>query len=320
MLSGVYIEVCFWTEVARLQVLTINLTKTYPGNVTAVHPMNLKLEQGVVGLLGPNGAGKTTFMRMLATLLEPTSGTALVDGHDIRYDKPAVRAQLGYLPQDFGLYPSLSVVECLDYMGLLAGLTRGKIRRQRIDEVLERVNLTEFRKRKVGALSGGMKRRLGIAQAIIHEPRLVIFDEPTAGLDPEERIRVRNLLSELSGDRIIILSTHIVADVSSTAQTIAVMKRGKIIFNGSTAEMIEQVRGKTWQVLTDDAWLAWLRERYAVTEVQREAGGVVVRLVADAVDFAGVEPRTPSLEDAYVWIMGEGVPAATAAEEVTVGP
>ncbi|MCC2670281.1 MAG: hypothetical protein K0Q72_2752 [Armatimonadetes bacterium] len=296
-----------------MQVLTINLTKTYPGNFTAVHPMSLQLENGVVGLLGPNGAGKTTLMRMLATLLEPTSGTALIDGHDIRYDKPAVRGLLGYLPQDFGLYPSLSVLECLDYMGLLAGLSRGKARRARMDEVLERVNLTEFRNRKVGALSGGMKRRLGIAQAIIHEPRLLIFDEPTAGLDPEERIRVRNLLSELGGDRIIILSTHIVADVSSTAQTIAVMKRGRIVFNGPTPDIIDIVRGKAWQVLTDDPGLARLQEGYAVTEVQREAGGVLVRLVAEEIDFPGAERRSPSLEDAYVWIMSDGAPGPTAA-------
>ena len=295
-----------------MQVLTLNLTKTYPGNFTAVHPMNLQLQNGVVGLLGPNGAGKTTLMRMLATLLEPSGGTALVDGHDIRYDQPAVRSLLGYLPQDFGLYPSLSVVECLDYMGLLAGLGRAEVRRARMDEVLERVNLTEFRSRKVGALSGGMKRRLGIAQAIIHEPRLLIFDEPTAGLDPEERIRVRNLLSELGGDRIIILSTHIVADVSSTAQTIAVMKRGRIIHHGATADVIDTVRGKAWQVVTDDVGLAQLQARYAVTEVQRELDGVLVRLVADAVDFPGVQPRSPSLEDAYVWIMGEGTPAPVA--------
>lgn len=286
-----------------MQVQTINLTKTYPGSITAVHPMNVQWTNGVIGLLGPNGAGKTSLMRMLATLMEPTSGTALVDGHDIRYEKPSVRALLGYLPQDFGLYPSLSVVECLDYMGLLAGLGRAKERRARIEEMLERVNLTEFRHRKVGALSGGMKRRLGIAQAIIHEPRLVIFDEPTAGLDPEERIRVRNLVSELGGDRIIILSTHIVADVASAAQKIAVMNRGRIIFDGSPAGMIEQVRGRTWQVLTHDEGLARLREHHTVTEVQREAEGVLVRLVAPEVSFPGVELREPTLEDAYVWVM-----------------
>jgi len=286
-----------------VQVQTINLTKTYPGNVTAVHPMNIQLSDGVVGLLGPNGAGKTTLMRMLSTLLEPSAGTALVDGHDIRYDKPSVRALLGYLPQDFGLYPSLTVLECLDYMALLAGLSRGKERRTRIDAVLERVNLTEYRKRKVGALSGGMKRRLGIAQAIVHEPRLLIFDEPTAGLDPEERIRVRNLLSELGGDRTIILSTHIVADIASAAQKIAVMKRGEIVFNGTPIEMMERVRGRTWQVLTDDAGMAVLRDKHTITDVQREAGGVMVRLVGDPPE-GGSEARDPTLEDAYVWIMG----------------
>ncbi len=290
-----------------MQVQTINLTRSYPGGVTAVQPLNIQWTDGVVGLLGPNGAGKTTLMRMLSTLLDPSSGTALVDGHDIRYDKPAVRAILGYLPQDFGLYPSLSVVECLDYMGLLAGLNRARDRRARVDAMLERVNLTEFRRRKVGALSGGMKRRLGIAQAIIHEPRLVIFDEPTAGLDPEERIRVRSLLSELAGDRIIILSTHIVADVASAAQRITVMNRGAVVFNGAPGEMLDRVRGKTWQVAADDAGLAKLRTLAVVTEVQREgvgAGGLLVRLVGEDVDYPGLEPRAPSMEDAYVWLMG----------------
>ena len=288
-----------------MQAQTINLTKSYPGNVTAVQPMNLQLGDGIVGLLGPNGAGKTTLMRMLATLLEPSSGTALIDGHDIRYDKPAVRALLGYLPQDFGLYPSLSIFECLDYMGLLAGLGNTKDRRARIEAMLERVNLTEFRHRKVGALSGGMKRRLGIAQAILHDPRLVIFDEPTAGLDPEERIRVRNLLSELGGDRIVILSTHIVADIASSAQTIAVMSRGSIVFHGKPVAMIERARGKTWQVFTDDVGLETISKQYAVIEAQREATGVLARLVGKESDLPGLEPRDPTLEDAYVWIMSE---------------
>ena len=287
-----------------MKLLTLNLTKTYPGGVTAVHPLNLTLEDGIIGLLGPNGAGKTTLMRMLATLLEPSSGTALVDGHDIRYEKPAVRSLLGYLPQEFGLYPSLTVDECLDYMGLLAGIRSGKERRRRRELVLERVNLTEFRKRKVGALSGGMKRRLGIAQTILHEPRLLIFDEPTAGLDPEERIRVRNLLAELGGDRIILLSTHIVADIASAARQIAVMRRGQVIFFGTPVEMIERVRGKTWQVMTDDAGLAQLQAKAWVTEVQREATRILVRLVGEPLEFPGLEGRPATLEDAYVWIMG----------------
>ncbi|MFN3653682.1 MAG: ABC transporter ATP-binding protein [Armatimonadota bacterium] len=303
-----------------MRVLTLNLTKTYPGDVTAVRSLNLDWTDGVVGLLGPNGAGKTSLMRMLATLMEPSSGTALVDGHDIRFDKPAVRGLLGYLPQDFGLYPSLTVWECLDYMGLLAGMSRAKERRARMSAVLEQVNLTEFRGRKVGALSGGMKRRLGIAQAILHEPRLLIFDEPTAGLDPEERIRVRNLLSELAGDRVVILSTHIVADVASAAQRIAVMRRGSILFDDAPARMVETVRGKTWQVLTDDEGLAKLRQQYAVVEVQREAEGLLARLVAEQVDLPGAALRDPTLEDAYVWIMRETpeTAAAPAAPEPVV--
>ncbi len=291
-----------------MQVQTINLTRTYPGGVTAVHPLNLQWPTGVVGLLGPNGAGKTTLMRMLSTLLEPSNGTALVNGFDIRYQKPQVREILGYLPQDFGLYPSLGVAECLDYMGLLAGLTNRKQRRARVEEWLERVNLTEYRNRKVGALSGGMKRRLGIAQAVIHEPRLVIFDEPTAGLDPEERMRVRNLLSELGGDRTIVLSTHIVADVASTAQMITVMSRGQVVFHDTPIAMLDRVRDRSWQVRTDDAGLAAARERYLVTEVQRESNSdgapLLVRMVGDEVDLPGVERRSPSLEDAYVWVMG----------------
>lgn len=287
-----------------MQIQTINLTKTYPGNVTAVQPANIQLSTGIVGLLGPNGAGKTTLMRMLATLLEPSAGTALIDGYDIRYQKPQVRALLGYLPQEFGLYPSLSVAECLDYMGLLAGLSRAKERRSRVDELLQRVNLAEVRKRKVGALSGGMKRRLGIAQALIHEPRFLIFDEPTAGLDPEERIRVRNLLSELGGDRIIILSTHIAEDVEATAQRIAVMKRGSVIFYGTPVEMIQQAQGKAWHVMTDDAGVTWIQQHYTLTGVQREVSGVLARFVAEEVTLAGAERREPTLEDAYVWLMG----------------
>jgi ABC-2 type transport system ATP-binding protein len=288
----------------------MNLAKTYPGNVTAVHPMNIRLTDGVVGLLGPNGAGKTTLMRILATLLDPSQGTALIEGHDIRYSKPAVRSLLGYLPQDFGLYPSLTVFECLDYMGLLAGMSDGKERRRLIELMLPRVNLTEFRDRKVGALSGGMKRRLGVAQAILHDPQLLIFDEPTAGLDPEERIRVRNLLSELGGKRIIILSTHIVADIASTANQIAVMNKGRIIFFGTPDEMIGVVRGKSWQVTTNDAGMAAVQEQCAVTEVQREGGGVVVRFVAEHHTIADAVPRDSNLEDAYMWLMAGQAPGA----------
>lgn len=295
-----------------MQLQTIHLTKTYPGGVQAVQPVNVSFGSGIVGLLGPNGAGKTTLMRMLATLTEPTGGTALVDGLDIRYQKADVRRILGYLPQEFGLYPSLSVWECLDYLGILAGLSRARDRKERMERTLERVNLTELRHRKVGALSGGMKRRLGIAQAILHEPRLLIFDEPTAGLDPEERIRIRNLLAELAGDRLILLSTHIVADIASSARVLAVMRRGEIIFTGETQELLERVRGRCWQCVVPEGELQALSARVTVIEVQREASGMLVRLVADPDAAAGMAPREPSLEDAYVWTMGPDAAAAVA--------
>ena len=295
-----------------MQLQTIHLTKTYPGGVQAVRPVNVSFGSGIVGLLGPNGAGKTTLMRMLATLTEPTGGTALVDGLDIRYQKADVRRILGYLPQEFGLYPSLSVWECLDYLGILAGLSRARDRRERMERTLERVNLTELRHRKVGALSGGMKRRLGIAQAILHEPRLLIFDEPTAGLDPEERIRIRNLLAELAGDRLILLSTHIVADIASSARVLAVMRRGEIIFTGETQELLERVRGRCWQCVVRESELQALSARVTVIEVQREAAGMLVRLVADPDAAGGMAPREPSLEDAYVWTMGPDAAAAVA--------
>ena len=295
-----------------MQLQTIHLTKTYPGGVQAVQPVNVSFGSGIVGLLGPNGAGKTTLMRMLATLTEPTDGTALVDGLDIRYQKADVRRILGYLPQEFGLYPSLSVWECLDYLGILAGLSRARDRKERMERTLDRVNLTELRHRKVGALSGGMKRRLGIAQAILHEPRLLIFDEPTAGLDPEERIRIRNLLAELAGDRLILLSTHIVADIASSARVLAVMRRGEIIFTGETQELLERVRGRCWQCVVPEGELQALSTRVTVIEVQREATGMLVRLVADPDAAAGMSPREPSLEDAYVWTMGPDAAAAVA--------
>ncbi len=295
-----------------MQLQTIHLTKTYPGGVQAVQPVNVSFGSGIVGLLGPNGAGKTTMMRMLATLTEPTDGTALVDGLDIRYQKADVRRILGYLPQEFGLYPSLSVWECLDYLGILAGLSRARDRKERMERTLDRVNLTELRHRKVGALSGGMKRRLGIAQAILHEPRLLIFDEPTAGLDPEERIRIRNLLAELAGDRLILLSTHIVADIASSARVLAVMRRGEIIFTGETQELLERVRGRCWQCVVPEGELQALSTRVTVIEVQREATGMLVRLVADPDAAAGMSPREPSLEDAYVWTMGPDAAAAVA--------
>jgi ABC-type multidrug transport system ATPase subunit len=287
-----------------MQIHIFNLTKIYEGGIVGAQDVNYAIEDGVLGLLGPNGAGKTTLMRILSTLLEPTRGTAVVDGFDVRYDKPEIRQILGYLPQDFGLYPSLSCWEMLDYVGLLSNLTNRRQRREAIEQALAQVHLEEVRHRKVGALSGGMRRRLGIAQAILHHPRFLIFDEPTAGLDPEERIRIRNLLSELGGSRIIILSTHIVADVASAATKLAVMNRGQIIYSGTPADLTHRAEGKVWRVPVTEEEMVTLRQRYPVTEVLRSDGGLVLRVVAEAVDHPAATPTEATLEDAYVWLMG----------------
>jgi ABC-type multidrug transport system ATPase subunit len=292
-----------------MQIHLFNLTKIYEGGVVGAQDVNYAIEEGVLGLVGPNGAGKTTVMRILSTLLEPTRGTAVVDGYDVRYDKPEIRRILGYLPQDFGLYPSLTCWEMLDYVGLLSNMTSRRQRHEAIEQALAQVRLEEVRHRKVGTLSGGMRRRLGIAQAILHHPRFLIFDEPTAGLDPEERIRIRNLLAELGGDRIIILSTHIVADVASAATKLAVMNQGRIIYSGTPADLTRRAEGKVWRVPVSEEEMPLLRQRYPVTEVLRSPEGIFLRVVAETVDHPAAMPTEATLEDAYVWLMGGKVDA-----------
>src|SRR5258708_11634357 len=203
---------------------------------------------GIFALLGPTGAGKSTLMPMLATLLDPTTGTATVGDFDIRLQKDEVRRILGYLPQDFGLYPSLTAYETLDYIGLLYNMTNAAVRKSRINEMLERMNLTDVRDRQVGGFSGGMMQRVGLAQALLNSPRLLIVDEPTAGLDPEERIRVRSLLAEIAGERVILLSTHLIEDVEAVADRVAILHKGQLRFVGDVAGMLEEVRGKVWQI------------------------------------------------------------------------
>ncbi|HKO05647.1 MAG TPA: ABC transporter ATP-binding protein, partial [Candidatus Acidoferrales bacterium] len=204
------------------------VSKQYDGKVWALRDFTLDLAPGVLGLLGPNGAGKSTLMRILATISNPTHGTVEWNGTDIAREPDALRDVLGYLPQDFGVYPNLNAVEFLEYLAAVKGISAAAARR-RIDELLALVNLTEVRKRPLGGYSGGMRQRVGIAQALLNDPKLLIVDEPTAGLDPEERVRFRNLLSELSGERIVILSTHIVSDVEATATGIAIVSRGRLI-------------------------------------------------------------------------------------------
>lgn len=293
-----------------LKVEVQNLRKEYEGGVVGLHEINLTITDGIFALLGPNGAGKSTLMSILATLLDPTKGTALVDGHDVRKEKDAVRQTLGFLPQDFGLYPVLTAYETLDYMALLCNIHDPKVRKERIENLLERMNLTSVRNRPVGGFSGGMRQRVGLAQALLNSPKLLIVDEPTAGLDPEERIRVRSLLAELSGERVILLSTHLIEDVEAVADRVAILHKGRVRYVGDVAGMLEEVRGKVWQVDATSEELPALREKYLETGLMRAGGKLHIRLVSETGEAAGFRPVEPNLEDAYIWLMSEGHDAA----------
>jgi ABC-type multidrug transport system ATPase subunit len=275
------------------------LTKLYRGGVRALDGVSLSIGPGVLGLLGPNGAGKSTLMRILATITKPTSGAVTWNGVDAARDPDAVRSVLGYLPQDFGVYPNLTPLEFLDYVAAAKGIDPGDARR-RIDELLELVNLTEAQKRPLGGFSGGMRQRVGIAQALLNDPRLLIVDEPTAGLDPEERVRFRNLLSELSGERIVLLSTHIVSDVEAAATEIAMLSHGRLVAHGSPESLLRALEGRVWEWVVPSTELASVKERFLVSGTARRGDGVHVRVVADAPPAPGAAPAIPTLEDAYL--------------------
>lgn len=277
-----------------------NLSKQYSGNVWGLRDFSLQAKSGIIGLLGPNGAGKSTLMRILATITRPTSGAVLWNGSDIRTQPRAIRAQLGYLPQEFGVYPNLNAVEFLNYMAALKGLGTS-VSRKRIDELLVMVNLLDARKRPLGGFSGGMKQRIGIAQALLNDPKLLIVDEPTVGLDPEERVRFRNLLTDLSGDRLVILSTHIVSDVESTANKIALMAQGRLLAFATPEDLLATVRGKVWSwtIASEDVTKA--RESLLVSSMIRTSKGLTVRVVSAAKPAPDATPAEPSLEDAYLF-------------------
>lgn len=269
----------------------------------ALKSLTTEFGDGVFALLGPNGSGKTTFMRILATLLEPTAGTARVNGLDVRHDRAAIRRFLGYLPQEFGFYPGLTVAEQLDYLALLSDLRDTDERRDTVDRVLNQVNMQDFRERPVDKLSGGMKQRVGIAAALLVSPQLLIIDEPTAGLDPEERIRIRSLLAELGHDRVIIVSTHIVADVEATADQLVVLWQGELLLQGTVEGLIDSTRGQVWSVDVDIDEIPRLKAAYTFTGVFRAPNGVAVRLLAERVDHPRAVPVEPTLEDAYIGLI-----------------
>jgi len=277
-----------------------NVSKRYSAKVWGLRDFSLDLGPGVVGLLGPNGAGKSTLMRILATITRPTSGRVLWDGTDIAEAPDALRAMLGYLPQDFGVYPNLNAVEFLEYMAAIKGLD-GAAARRRIDELLQVVNLADARRRPLGGYSGGMKQRVGIAQALLNDPQLLIVDEPTAGLDPEERVRFRNLLSDLSGERIVILSTHIVSDVEAAATDIAIIRKGCLLTHAAPEKLLQAVEGKAWEWVAPSADLPAIRQQHLVSGTIRGSAGVRVRAISPTAPSPKAEPVPPTLEDAYLY-------------------
>ncbi len=283
------------------------LTKVYgkgPGAVKALNGIDLEIGEGMFGLLGPNGAGKTTLMRILAGIVLPSAGRVNVAGYDTAHEKGRVQVKslLGYLPQELGIYPELTARQFVDYMAILKGMEDTAIRSRRVGEVIELVGLSSNADRKLKGFSGGMKRRVGIAQALVNNPRILIVDEPTAGLDPEERIRFRNLLVDLAVDRVVILSTHIVEDVGQTCQDIAVLSQGKILFHGSPLELTRQAEGRVWSVLSPSARKP--DNGLTVVSMLHMPEGVQYRLVgADAREYPQALQAQPGLEDGYVWLM-----------------
>ena len=280
------------------------LNKIYPNGNHALKDINLEFGTGMFGLLGPNGAGKSSLMRILVTLMKPTSGLVQIDGKDIQKNRKELRSILGYLPQDFRFFTALKTWEFLDYSGALAGLKNKKARIREVDRLLDQVGLLEVRDRRANKLAGGMKRRLGIAQALIGNPRLIIVDEPTTGLDPDERIRFRNILSQLSqNDVTIILSTHIVGDISSTCQGMALLNKGELVFSGSPEYLIKQAEGHVFRLNLTSSEYDRAKELYDVFSTIPVETGWEVQVVSDEVPEFDRVCIEPNIEDAYVYYM-----------------
>lgn len=287
-----------------MEITIKNLNKTYPGGFQALNDINLTIGEGMFGLLGPNGAGKSTLMRILVTLMKSTSGEVLVDGKDINSYRKEIRRMVGYLPQDFRFFAKLRSWEFLDYAARLAGMNSRKERGERVDEMLESVGLFEFRNRMANKLSGGMKRRLGIAQALIARPSVIIVDEPTTGLDPEERIRFRNLLSDLGrSETIIILSTHIVGDISSTCNQMALLNEGALIYEGTPDLLVDQTRGFVWRAEVSQEEYEKLKEDFPIISTIPSGSGWEIQFVGEKPSGIVAYEVDPNLEHAYVHYM-----------------
>jgi ABC-2 type transport system ATP-binding protein len=275
------------------------VSKTYPNGVQALRDVTLTIPAGMYGLLGPNGAGKSTLMRILATLQEPDEGSIRLGDLDVVRQKDAVRQTLGYLPQEFGVYPRVSAEELLGHFALLKGIGERRARREVVEALLRQTNLWEVRKQKLGGYSGGMKQRFGVAVALLGNPKLLIVDEPTAGLDPAERVRFLNLLSELGENSAVILSTHIVEDVSELCTRMAIIDRGEILLEAEPIGAIEEMRGRIWRSVIEKRALAEVERTHAVISTKLLAGRTVVHVHGDTAPGPGFEPAEPDLEDVY---------------------
>lgn len=286
-----------------MKLIIERLSKQYRRDLWGLRDFDLELTPGVIGLLGPNGAGKSTLMRMLATITKPTTGSIKWNGIDIVRSPDALRNTLGYLPQDFGVYPNLNAVEFLEYMAAIKGLD-SKSARRRIDELLQLVNLKDAAKRPLGGYSGGMKQRVGIAQALLNDPQVLIVDEPTVGLDPEERVRFRNLLSDLSGERIVVLSTHIVSDVEAIATHIALVNKGQLLREAAPENLLKEIEHQVWEWTVHSEQLPALKQKHIISGTIRRSDGVQVRVVSADKPDPNAQTISPNLEDAYLFFVG----------------
>ena len=280
--------------------LTIeNISKTYPNGVEALNQVSIEISNGIFGLLGPNGAGKSTLMRTIAALQEADSGTIMLGDVDVAKDKQTLREMLGYLPQEFGVYPKVSAIDLLDHMAVMKGITDTQSRKEQVESLLYQVNLWESKDQKLGTFSGGMKQRFGIAQALLGDPKLIIVDEPTAGLDPMQRNRFHNLLSEIGENVIVILSTHIVDDVSDLCNDMAIILNGELKLSGKPLELIKRLEGKVWQGLVDKDIAETLEDDERLISSRLYMGKVKVRLLSDGEPMKGFKINEPEIEDLY---------------------
>ncbi|WNS46084.1 ABC transporter ATP-binding protein [Paenibacillus sp. MMS20-IR301] len=288
-----------------MQVVIQQLCKKY-GSKEVLNGINLTLGTGMSGLLGPNGAGKSTLMQILATVIPKTSGEVQIGKCRLGRDEREIRSLLGYLPQEFGVYRRLTGAEYLDYAASMKGITNGKARKEAVAGMLRRVNLEEKRDVCIAKYSGGMRQRIGIAQALLGDPQFIIVDEPTAGLDPEERLRFRDMLAELGKERTVLLSTHVVADIDNNCQSLAIMNGGQIVFHGTQDELLQRVQGQVWTVQTDNEKLAELKEAATLVTGKRSGAGYEARVLCSSAPLPGAVQAAAGLEDGYIAVMRAG--------------